>query len=393
MLDKLKNLLGFPYPSEYEEGYNRDTMKSMHKPLLIAVVATLLMVTWLASVCIFWPDAIAPPEYVDGLLTIHFIFMVFTMLTLLFTVAFRRQLFQFPKMHVALCNTYAVGICLWSSVLSAYADYSAAVYTAFVYVMICVSMVSMFKPLFAVISYTANYLVYYILVNYFRTFIDTGQVQLFYNAALAAALGMVICIAFYRFRTHVYYDRQIISKQLKQITDINKRLERMIHIDNLTGFFNRRYYEEILPREIQSIEKTKPFCCMMLDIDYFKSYNDNYGHPSGDDCLREVASLIKEVVPQEGSYTVRYGGEEFFVVAVTPSVDHALKLAEAVCKRIRDAYIPHSKSPFGRVTISCGLVFCHKGETWDLDKLTQSADKALYKSKESGRDQVSVLSL
>ncbi|MGD9560152.1 MAG: GGDEF domain-containing protein, partial [Oscillospiraceae bacterium] len=266
MKNKLKNLLGFPYPKEYEAGFNRSLMKSMHKPLLIAVVATLIFVTWLVGLCIFAPQDMGPAQYVRGLLRIHFAFMLFTMLVLLIVVAFRRQLFQYPRLHVVICNAYAIGVCVWASALSAYAHYSVAIYIAFIVVTLCVSMVSLFKPWMAVVVFSANYALYFLLSRLFLPGATDESTAQLYSGALAAILGMIIAIAFYRFRTRTYYDRLVIARQLDEINEINHQLQQLVHIDNLTGLFNRRFYDEKLSDLLKDMTRTSGICCFMADI-------------------------------------------------------------------------------------------------------------------------------
>lgn len=388
MTGRLKRFLGFPYPAEYEEEYNRDLMRSMHKPLLVAVVATLLFVTWLAGICVFWPETIAPPQYISGMLRIHFAFMVFTLFILLLTVGLRRQLFERPRLHVALCNYYAIGVCLWSTVLSAYADYSASVYTAFVFVMLCVSMVSLFKPWLAILSYVAIYNVYYVLTEYFNISGKSEPTSQLFNAGLSAIIGMVIAIAFYRFRTRTFYDKKTIDQQMEKINDINRQLQELLYIDTLTGLFNRKFYDETLPQELTKMAAQGNFCCMMLDVDHFKAYNDHYGHQAGDECLRRVATHIQEALPAACAFAVRYGGEEFFVLSLADDAEAANAVAEAIRSGVEDANIGHVAAAFGRVTISCGLLFCEQSDHWQLDTVTRMADEAMYRAKQSGRNQI-----
>lgn len=386
---KLGKYLGFPYPPQYEAEYNRHLMRQMHKPLLVAVVATLLFVAWLVGVCVFWPDAIAPPAYIQGLLVIHFSFMVFTIIVLLLVIGLRRQLFQYPGIHVALCNAYAIGVCLWGNVLSAYASYSVAVYMAFITVTICVSMVSLFKPWLAVLVFTVHYFLYVFLTYRLATTTVSDLAMRLFSAALVAALATIIAIAFYRFRTRTFYDRQLIAQHLEKIHQVNHQLQQLIHIDNLTGFFNRRFYDEALPARLDGLAQGGGYCCIMLDIDFFKRYNDHYGHQAGDGCLRNVASFIRGPLP-DASFPVRYGGEEFMVLAQVASAKAALALAEAVRVAVEQAHIIHASSPFGKVTLSCGLVFCPQHERPGLAALTRQADEALYRSKQSGRNRTTL---
>jgi diguanylate cyclase (GGDEF)-like protein len=127
----------------------------------------------------------------------------------------------------------------------------------------------------------------------------------------------------------------------------------------------------------------------MLDIDYFKPYNDLYGHGAGDRCLQQVASAIAAGVRRPGALVARYGGEEFAVILPRTDADEARDLAEALRRRVEALAIPHSGNPgSGRVTVSLGICTRTPPQTADLQELMQSADQALYKAKESGRNGV-----
>lgn len=383
---RIKELFVFPHSEEYEIRYNRDLTKSMYKPLLLAVVTVLLLV--MSAVCfgIFFPDFFGRSGYVFGLLKIHLTFAFVTLAFLFLSIGLRRRLLTSPALYIALCNAYAGAACLWASVFASYANYSSAMYTAFITVILSVAMVSLYKPLTAVIAFTVNYIAYVSLLMYFLPEIHTESITQIYNAGVVSLLGIIIAIAFYRFRTRTFCDRQTIAEQLEEISSINRQLQQLVHIDNLTGLFNRRYYEEILTEELQNA--AHGVCCMMLDIDYFKRYNDHFGHPMGDDCLRTVAKIIQETISSASGTGVRYGGEEFFVFLQTDTPENALELAQLVCKSIEERYIPHPDSPFGKVTISCGMAYVPKGSGLSLHAITKKADEALYQAKESGRARV-----
>ncbi|MDL2225810.1 diguanylate cyclase [Eubacteriales bacterium OttesenSCG-928-M02] len=390
MVEKWKTYLGFPYPKEYKVGFYQDLMKRMYKPLLIVVTAILLFVTWLVGICIFYPESIAPAKYIDGLLAIHMVFLVFTIVVLMVSVGFRRQFFIHPQWNIALCNAYAIGVCLWASVLSAYASYSAAVYSAFIFVMLCTAMVSLFPPWLAALTYSLNYGIYLVLLGVFSS--DVGQALLIqaYNSGLAAVVGLIIAVAFYRFRARTYYDKVIIERQIAEIHKINSRLQQLVHMDNLTGMYNRRYYDEVLPDELKKLHANGHICCMMFDVDYFKKYNDQYGHPAGDEALRLVAAMIMEDLRPRISYVIRYGGEEIFALASVASTQEAMVICEGIRRRVEEAYISHKDSPHGRLTLSCGLVFCPADQACDLRALVKQADEALYQSKQRGRNRVTL---
>lgn len=168
----------------------------------------------------------------------------------------------------------------------------------------------------------------------------------------------------------------------------NAELQLLSSLDGLTGIANRRRFDEFISNEcLRSARENSVLSLILIDIDYFKPYNDNYGHLAGDGCLRQVASALTEVVHRPADLVARYGGEEFVVVLPHTDIDGAVQLAKTLCEKIRSLNIPHTHSDVSEhLTISLGItskVACEGSSPTDLIKL---ADEALYQAKESGRD-------
>lgn len=179
----------------------------------------------------------------------------------------------------------------------------------------------------------------------------------------------------------------------RDITD-RKKAEEMIkslsYLDGLTGIPNRRYFDEHFDAEWRrALRYNTSLSLIMCDIDYFKDYNDTYGHLSGDDCLRQVASTLSANLNRSGELVARYGGEEFAIVLPYSSLENAASLAEKLRSEIESLGIAHVNSKVSRyVTISLGVASVVP--TMDLlpASLISSADKALYMGKKEGRNQV-----
>ena len=178
----------------------------------------------------------------------------------------------------------------------------------------------------------------------------------------------------------------------RQLQAANERLQNLSFLDGLTGIANRRHFDQELLKESRRAKREKtPLSLIMLDIDYFKAFNDAYGHLKGDDCLKTVASTLKKTLKRSGDFPARYGGEEF--AAVLPNTDDvgAAIIAEELRASIERAGIAHINSLCaGYVTVSLGVVtrFSEQAET--PDDLILAADRALYRSKHEGRNRVSV---
>ncbi|MBP6596616.1 MAG: diguanylate cyclase [Arenimonas sp.] len=184
---------------------------------------------------------------------------------------------------------------------------------------------------------------------------------------------------------HVMVFRDVtVQKQLED------RLRELSATDGLTLLANRRSFDEALEREWhRATRHGEPVSLIMADIDYFKAYNDHYGHLAGDLCLQQVAAAIAAGARMEGAVVARYGGEEFAVILPHTDGAAARELAEALRRRVEALGIAHAGNPeTGRITISVGVSTRTPQQSADFISLMQGADQALYRAKESGRNSV-----
>ncbi len=169
----------------------------------------------------------------------------------------------------------------------------------------------------------------------------------------------------------------------------NARLTQQSATDGLTGIGNRRAFDTVLPQEVRRAScNADSIALIMIDVDYFKAYNDSYGHSAGDDCLRRVAALIEGAVRRPPDFAARYGGEEFCVLLPGTQWDGARRVAESIRAAVHGARIRHDSSPFGHVTISLGVSCLIPPPGFNEAELVGMADLALYRAKETGRNTV-----
>lgn len=160
--------------------------------------------------------------------------------------------------------------------------------------------------------------------------------------------------------------------------------------DMLTGVANRRFFEEYLEQQWkQSLRNQTPLAFIMCDIDYFKRYNDHYGHPAGDACLKEVSAAMKRACLRDVDLVARYGGEEFCVVMPDTNKLGAIEVAQRIQDEIHRIALPHAKSPTETVTLSLGVVSWVASSKHEAKDLISAADSLLYSSKQKGRNQFS----
>jgi two-component system chemotaxis family response regulator WspR len=174
----------------------------------------------------------------------------------------------------------------------------------------------------------------------------------------------------------------------KQLEASNRKLQQLSMLDGLTGIANRRHFDNTMESALSNAtNKQSPLSLILIDIDYFKRFNDSYGHQGGDDCLIKVATTLSRACNHADDLAARYGGEEFVILLPDTNEDQAYAVAERLRKAIQDMNIEHKASDVARyVTLSMGISTVQPGENIKAQQLIEQADKALYKAKESGRN-------
>lgn len=188
-------------------------------------------------------------------------------------------------------------------------------------------------------------------------------------------------------------------KQLRRVTKISDKttidlnsskldLLNKVHFDALTGIYNRRFMDDRLKQLMRSLSRSGGLISvMMIDIDFFKKYNDTYGHQMGDTCLKTIAGTLNNSVTREEDFTARYGGEEFVVILPHTDVNGARIMADRLLENVRACQIPHEKNAVAScVTISIGFTTGQVMHSQKGAEYIKRADEALYMSKQNGRN-------
>lgn len=177
-----------------------------------------------------------------------------------------------------------------------------------------------------------------------------------------------------------------------QLNRLNAELEAISQLDSLTQIYNRRTFNELAMQQWGLANRQQySISALMIDVDHFKLYNDHYGHPAGDTCLKKITQAIKSCLLRPSDLLGRYGGEEFVVLLPDSDTLGALRVAESIQEAIRQAQIKHAVSSTSElVTVSIGGATCLRTTGHDLDELIKCADRALYKVKRAGRNRALV---
>lgn len=177
----------------------------------------------------------------------------------------------------------------------------------------------------------------------------------------------------------------------QQLAAANQLLEQLVTVDELTQISNRRHFDQFLAQEWWRCFRQKEHLSLILaDVDYFKLYNDTYGHLAGDSCLYRLSQTMRRQVRRPSDLVARYGGEEFAVILPQTDLKGATNVAEKILKAVRNLQIPHHLCPVNpSVTLSLGVACLCPDFSLEPEMLIEKADQALFQAKKQGRNQVS----
>ena len=206
---------------------------------------------------------------------------------------------------------------------------------------------------------------------------------------LLKPISEIVLAAKIRAMQRILQMRQSLLVLTRKLDAANQELTRLTSLDGLTGIANRRHFDEILAREWRrAMRQGEELAVLMCDIDFFKHFNDSFGHQSGDECLRRVAQTLVGAMDRGGDLLARYGGEEFVAVLPDTSLKGAAYVAEQMRKAVSALGIAHPGTPFAHVTASFGVVSAVAMPETDPQAVVGAADRALYTAKHNGRNRV-----
>lgn len=215
-----------------------------------------------------------------------------------------------------------------------------------------------------------------------------------YHMDMLKALASYISIAIQNARESETLAQEIQEREKVQnsLESLNNQLREMTYMDALTQIPNRRHFIDKLTHELNRAKrKQEPLSVILIDIDKFKEYNDNYGHTEGDVCLEKVASLLEAGLRRKTDFVARYGGDEFVAILPNTDLNGAVQVAESMRKNVQDAHLEHKFSNVSPlVSITLGIYANIPQENISLERVVQLADQSLYAAKAMGRNQVVV---
>ncbi|MBT3319906.1 MAG: GGDEF domain-containing protein [Clostridia bacterium] len=260
--------------------------------------------------------------------------------------------------------------------------------------LVAISVIIYLKPKVLLIIYLSVHAVYLALLPFFLPSGHVAQAE-YINTSIAVIISIFIGLVIYRSKVLVFIQQKTIEQkndQLnllnEQLTETNETLEYLSQTDGLTGIYNRRMFDEISHDYWEScIEKNAPLTVIMMDIDHFKEYNDNFGHQAGDDCLIKLVNSLKKSIGSKETMLARYGGEEFILMMCGITKKASYDLAEKIRKNVEKLDIKRKYTVVAEhILLSLGVYRGMPSKQADVKEFIEYADKALYAAKRDKRN-------
>lgn len=320
--------------------------------------------------------------------SLYILLILITLLILGIKILYRKNIEKNFNIFFKLEYGYMFFLCLWSTAVTLNDQLGGNGLNVFIYMTLIIAVFSVFPIWKIIILFTGNFFLLNILLPYFP--VPSGANHTFnnfMNSLFITIFAIVMAVTFYYSQMREEYNKIIIQEQLQEIYEINSQLHKEVLTDNLTGVYNRKYLEDIMKNQFERNQKLQEnIICMMIDIDYFKKYNDTYGHQEGDNCLIAITKFLKEKAESNNAHIIRYGGEEFLLFLFQKSCQEGMEFAKELQMEIEKNSFRESYHLKGNITISIGIYWEHQRKNSTIEQYIKFADEALYEAKEKGRN-------
>lgn len=360
------------------------------------------------TLLIFWPFLELP--YLLMWASFFVIFLLVNSLAMSNALVERRYVDNPKRVYRQLIFSAALTGAIWSAVYI-YAASIVPVTVQYVFLMVIVVIAAILLGVTGVIQ---EYFIVYLFTSVWPiawwTLVHYWQQP--YNLNIGLFL-LLICAVLVSVTNRMYvtfenmismnWEREAISQELgdltgslrdrnRQLRDARRQLTDLANVDELTGLGNRRLVNNVLQEEINRARRSGTLLSIiMLDVDYFKNYNDTYGHPAGDDVLQLLADVMQRATSRAGELVARYGGEEFILILPGASGITGMRTATRLRELVNLENIQHETSDVSdHITVSQGLVTVRPDSDLDPKSLIELADKALYRAKKAGRNAIEI---
>lgn len=278
--------------------------------------------------------------------------------------------------------SFTIMILFWCAGISLLDQLSSGQIIVYAISIIAVAVTPIFKPITLLLMYLIAHLPFLFLLPYFQKSSDILWANCINSTTFLIISWMISCMR-YKNQVDDFNNRKIIQKKNDELERVNQKLEKLSQIDSLTGIFNRFVFDKTIEAEWDRCKRYFiPLSLIMIDVDFFKAFNDSYGHQAGDDCLRKVSQVLSSSARRSSDTVARYGGEEFAIVLTYMEKESVLEFAEQLRKGVEQLAIPHMCSSVSNyITISLGIYTVIPSDMLSIEQFIKTADEALYEAK------------
>jgi diguanylate cyclase (GGDEF)-like protein len=373
------------YKEEFVIGITRINI-TRGKIASITIIALEVMML-IASLIIKRDSFLKKPDIYYGVM--YILLLIFMIIYLLIFNKLENSITEYGTSIRFVQVSYISFILFWSLGISLLDQFSSGQIIVYTVAIIVIAVTAIFKPVTLLLVYLITHASFLVLLPYFQK----SNEMLFGNYVNGTSfliISWAISCTMYRKQVNNFNNEKVIhekSDELKQVNkdlkEANQKLEKLSQTDSLTGIFNRYVFETILKSEWDRCKHHFiPLSLIMIDIDFFKAFNDNYGHRAGDDCIRQVSGALSACARNPSDIVSRYGGEEFAVILTYKEKESVLEFAEQLRKKVEQMAIPHMYSSISKyITISLGVYTLIPSDESSIEEFIRTADKALYQAK------------
>ncbi|MCC0634618.1 GGDEF domain-containing protein [Clostridioides sp. ZZV15-6388] len=384
-LEKFKKFFGFPLDKKHKENVERELCNYLyHTGKIICIIIIISQLIMMISISARDGGPFATPRR-----QWYFcMYIILLCISLIFMFVFS-YLWNKKKEHctcyINLWVIYVTFFCLWGCVITLLDQLGGNDLSVFSYIMLTAAAFSVLKLGQSIVVFGGCFLFLNLLLPGIQT-VSGNEFSNIVNTFFITSLAIFVSTMLYRSRVFTYYDKMLIHQQYEEISHMNNLLNLKVMTDDLTKMNNRRYLEDVLQKKLSTHSNQEPITGMMIDIDYFKQFNDTYGHQKGDYCLQNIAKVILDFTNSENAHAIRYGGEEFFICIFNCDEENAKLKSECLRKIIEYCNFERDDVPSKCVTVSIGVHTKKVEELITLNEFISYCDKALYIAKEQGRN-------
>jgi len=394
MLDKLKGIFIMKIPDKYDKEFNIEVCRTNMFRIKIFLLLTILLeiATAVITFTNVFPSDFWMPDYR------YLIWRTISLIVMIIEYLYIRKIGKdidnnYKKIENSLSLFLLLLLVLHSSFSLYELYYTGQGGQSYPILIFMIAIITYFSPKNVMLVFLPAHVLYlissFLLWTYFRFY--PGNVL---SNTLTLIAAFILSRVLYLNKYNETVSKIVIKQKNRELEELNQKLEYFSYYDSLTGLYNRRKLQELLDMEWdRCMRHSIPLSILMIDVDYFKEFNDLYGHPTGDECLIQIGALLSKSVRRSSDIIARYGGEEFIIALPHMDLGAAYSFAEGLRTRVeghRLQWKDHEKEQL--ITISIGICSVIPSNLYNVEDLIFSADKALYKAKKK-RNETAVIEI